>query len=291
MSGTVRQRGVWALAAPTVAGSSQTYRGAVLGSAPATYFRLGEAAGATAALDETRGGNGTYNAVTLGQSGPFSDQKAAAFNGTSSWVQVPDVQSGHTEASAEMWFKTTHGGAILMNSQTSAIGTTPSSTTPELWIGSDGILHGGFYTTAHSVQLATTGTVTDGKWHHVLLSATGTSQTLYLDGTQAATKTGTTALTNGTRTVTYLGSGTTGSGWAGLTYPSIAYFNGSLAEAATYRTALSAADAAAHFAAGKNSAGLLPVKTVKVTSPAPYQAVIRRMDKIMDEMEALLAAK
>ncbi|MBY8876850.1 LamG-like jellyroll fold domain-containing protein [Actinacidiphila acidipaludis] len=265
--------GVWKLATPTVAGSSQTYRGAVLGGAPATYFRLGEAAGATTALDETRGGTGTYNAVTLGQTGPFSDQKAATFNGTSSWVQVPDVQTGHTAASAELWFKTTHGGAILMNSQSGPIGGTVSSTTPQLWIGSDGKLYGGFYTTSGSVQLGTPGTVIDGQWHHALISATGTSQTLYLDGTQAATKTGTAALTNSNRTYTYLGSGTTGAGWSGLTNGTVAYFNGSLAEAATYRTALTSDDAAAHVEAAKNSAGLLPVETVKVTGPAPATAV------------------
>ncbi|MFG2149532.1 LamG-like jellyroll fold domain-containing protein [Streptomyces sp. NPDC048696] len=260
--------GVWQLGAPTVAGSSQTYRGAVLGGAPATYFRLGEAAGATTALDETRGGTGTYNAVTLGAAGPFGDQKAAAFNGTSSYVTVPDVQSGDTSASAELWFTTTHGTAILMNAQNAPIGASPTSTAPQLWIGSDNKLYGGFYTSSGSVQMGTTSTVTDGKWHHVLLSASPTSQTLYLDGVQAATKTGTAALNSATRTTDYLGAGTTGPGWTGLTNGTVAYFNGSLAEAATYRTALTAQDAAAHFRAGLNSTGLLPVETVKVTSPA-----------------------
>ncbi|MFJ2631624.1 LamG-like jellyroll fold domain-containing protein [Streptomyces sp. NPDC087422] len=260
--------GVWKLGAPTVTGSSQTYRGAVLGGAPATYFRLGEPAGATTALDETRGGTGTYNAVTLGATGPFSDQKAATFNGTSSWVKVPDTVTGDTAASAELWFSTTHGGAILLNTQSAAIGSTVSSTTPQLWIGSDGKLYGGFYTTSGSVQMGTTGTVTDGKWHHVLLSAGATSQTLYLDGAQAATKTATAALSNSARTTAYIGAGTTGSGWTGLTNGTVAYFNGTLADVATYRTALTAQDAESHFQAGKNSTGLLPVETVKVTSPA-----------------------
>lgn len=260
--------GLWKLGAPTVTGSSQTYRGAVLGGAPATYFRLGEAAGATTALDETRGGTGTYNAVTLGAAGPFSDQKAATFDGTSSYVKVPDVQSGDTSASAELWFNTTHGTAILMNAQNGPIGGTVTSTVPQLWIGSDNKLYGGFYTSSGSVQMGTATTVTDGKWHHVLLSASPTSQTLYLDGVQAATKTGTASLTSSSRTTDYLGAGTTGPGWTGLTNGTVAYFNGSLAEAATYRTALTAQDAAAHFQAGLNATGLLPVSTVKVTSPA-----------------------
>ncbi|MFI1175166.1 LamG-like jellyroll fold domain-containing protein [Streptomyces melanogenes] len=283
--------GVWKLGAPTVTGSSQTYRGAVLGGAPATYFRLGEAAGATTAVDETRGGTGTYNSVTLGAGGPFSDQKAASFNGTSSWVKVPDVQTGSTAASAELWFSTTRGGAVLMNAQSGPIGGTVSSTTPQLWIGTDNKLYGGFYTTSGSVQMGTTGTVTDGKWHHVLLSATGSGQTLYLDGTQAATKTGTAALTTGGRTTDYLGAATTGSGWAGLPYPATVYFNGSLAEAATYRTALTAQDAAAHFQAAKNSTGLLPVSTVKVTSPAnatlTYQYDVNHNNRTLTETDGL----
>ncbi|AYG78396.1 tRNA(Glu)-specific nuclease WapA [Streptomyces hundungensis] len=260
--------GTWKLGAPTVTGSSQTYRGAVLGGAPATYYRLGEAAGASTALDETRGGTGTYNAVTLGAAGPFSDQKAATFNGTSSYVKVPDAQSGNTSASAELWFNTTHGTAILMNAQNAAIGASPTSMAPQLWIGSDNKLYGGFYTATGAVQMGTTGTVTDGKWHHVLLSASPTSQTLYLDGVQAATKTGTAALASGSRTTDYLGAGTTGAGWTGLPNGTVAYFNGTLAEAASYRTELTAQDAAAHFHAGLNSTGLLPVETVKVTSPA-----------------------
>ncbi|MFD7540923.1 LamG-like jellyroll fold domain-containing protein [Streptomyces sp. NPDC059819] len=260
--------GTWKLGSPTVSGSSQTYRGAVLGGAPATYYRLGEAAGASLALDETRGGTGTYNAVTLGAAGPFSDQKAANFNGTSSYVKVPDVQSGDTSASAELWFNTTHGTAILMNAQNAAIGAGPTSMAPQLWIGSDNKLYGGFYTSSGSVQMGTAGTVTDGKWHHVLLSASPTSQTLYLDGVQAATKTGTAALASGSRTTDYLGAGATGVGWTGLPNGTVAYYNGTLAEAASYRTALTAQDAAAHFQAGLNSTGLLPVETVRVTSPA-----------------------
>jgi hypothetical protein len=84
--------GVWKLGAPTVTGSSDTYRGAVLGGAPGQYYRFGEAAGAAKALDEVRGGDGTYNAVTLGASGPFGDHTTASFDGsTSSSVRVSGV--------------------------------------------------------------------------------------------------------------------------------------------------------------------------------------------------------
>ncbi len=259
--------GVWKLGAPSITGSSQTYRGSVLGGAPTTYFRLGDTAGATTAVDETRGGDGTYNAVTLGTTGPFSDQKAASFNGTSSRVQTPDVISQASSASADLWFSTTHGNAILLEQQAAAIGGSVSSMTPLLWVGSDGKLYGGVNTVSGAVQMATAGTVTDGKWHHALVSASATSQTLYLDGTQAATRT-TTALSNAARTYNYIGAGTTGSGWNGLTAGTILYFNGSIAEVAQYRTALTAQDAAAHFQAAKNSTGLLPVETISVISPA-----------------------
>ncbi|MCM2429708.1 LamG-like jellyroll fold domain-containing protein [Streptomyces sp. RKAG337] len=282
--------GVWKLGTPTVSGSSQTYRGAVLGGAPAEYFRLGEVPGASAAVDETRGGNGTYSGVTLGNPGPFSDQQTAAFNGTTSRIQIPDAQTGSTAASAEVWFATTHGGGILLNQQSAPIGGTVTSTTPQLWVGSDNKLYGGFYTTSGSVQMVTTGTVTDGKWHHAVLSASPASQTLYLDGTQAATKT-TSPLSVSGRSTDYLGAGTTGSGWSGLTNGTVAYFNGSLAEAAVYRSALTAQDAAAHFQAAKNSTGLLPVETVKVVSPADatttYQYDVENNNRQLSETDGL----
>ncbi|MFJ8136846.1 LamG-like jellyroll fold domain-containing protein [Streptomyces sp. NPDC096013] len=260
--------GVWKLAAPTVTGSSQTYRGAVLGGGPAGYYRLGEAAGATTALNEVHGGNGTYSGVTLGATGPFSDAKATTYNGSSSYTELPtSVQFGTSDRSLELWFKTASQGVIVGAQSAVISGATTTSGTwaPLLYVGSDNKLHGHYYSGSGSSSTAfgSTGTVTDNTWHHVALTASGATQTLYLDGVQQSSYSGTPA--DQTYTHLYLGAGFAKS-W--LNSPGdVSHFTGSIADAAFYHTALSAADVAAHVEAAKNSSGLLPVETVKVTSP------------------------
>ncbi|MGW2722748.1 LamG-like jellyroll fold domain-containing protein [Streptomyces sp. NPDC001492] len=260
--------GVWKPGTPTVTGSSDTYRGAVLGAAPYGYFRLGEAAGATAAVNEVRGGNGTYTATTLGVSGPFSDKKAASFNGTSSFVEVPDsALHSHNDRSVELWFKTANQGVLIGDQSVSPAGaTTPSGTwTPVLYVGSDNKLHGHFWAGSGSGSAAfgSTGTVTDNAWHHVALSVIGSTQTLYLDGVKQATYSG--APNDQSNNHLYIGAGFS-KNW--LNSPAdVSFFNGSIAEAAFYTSGLTAADVEAHMEAAKNSTGLLPVETVTVTSP------------------------
>ncbi|MGW0575453.1 LamG-like jellyroll fold domain-containing protein [Streptomyces sp. NPDC002920] len=260
--------GTWALGTPTVTGSSDTYRGAVLGGAPSQYFRLGEAAGATTAVDQVRGGNGTYTAVTLGASGPFSDQKAATFDGSTSYVEIPDtgLHAGN-DRSVELWFKTANQGVLIGDQSVAMAGATAASGnwTPVLYIGTDNKLHGHFYSGSGSGSTAfgSTGTVTDNTWHQAVLSVTGTTQTLYLDGVKQADYTG--APNDQANSHLYLGAGFAKS-WVNSP-GDVSYFKGSIAEAAVYKTGLTAADVENHMEAARNSAGLLPVETVKVTSP------------------------
>lgn len=260
--------GTWALGTPAVTGSSDTYRGAVLGGAPSQYFRLGEAAGATTAVDQVRGGNGTYTSVTLGASGPFSDQKAATFDGSTSYVEVPaaGLHSGN-DRSVELWFKTANQGVLIGDQSVALAGaSTPSgSWTPVLYVGSDNKLHGHFWSGSGSGSTAfgSTGTVTDNAWHQVVLSVTGSTQTMYLDGVQQAAYSG--APNDQSNNHLYIGAGFAKS-WVNSP-ADISYFKGSVAEAAFYRTGLTAADVEAHREAAKNSTGLLPVETVTVTEP------------------------
>ncbi|MFI5973000.1 LamG-like jellyroll fold domain-containing protein [Streptomyces sp. NPDC051452] len=269
--------GVWKLGTPTVTGSSDTYRGAVLGGAPRQYFRLGEAAGASAAVDEVRGGDGTYNAVTLGGSGPFSDHKAAAFDGTASAVTLPSGSvPGSGAESAGLWFKTSTANGVLLAASKDPLtsgGTTATAYTPILYVGSSGKLNGEFYFSGGSTKpLASTATVTDGKWHHAVISTSASSQSLYLDGALVGSQSGAAAMSG--QPNTYVGAGYLGGNWPDEAHHNTSdntgyatYFKGSIAEVALYRSELSAEDVAEQFQAAKNSTGLLPVKTVKVTSP------------------------
>ncbi|NED81037.1 hypothetical protein G3I76_13190, partial [Streptomyces sp. SID11233] len=79
-------------------------------------------------------------------------------------------------------------------------------------VGSSGKLHGEFYFTGGTTKpLASTTSVADGKWHHVVLATSATSQSLYLDDKAVGTQTGT-AAQSGQDTVT-LGSGFNGGSW------------------------------------------------------------------------------
>src|SRR5262249_19029314 len=123
--------GTWTLNAPTVTGTSDAYRSAVMGSGPAGYYRLGDTAGASNAYSEVNYGAGPYANVTLGVSGPFADRTAAAFNGTSSYLALPasdQVSTGPN--SVEMWFKMAAGntgGGVLFDEMGQSI----TSPTPE----------------------------------------------------------------------------------------------------------------------------------------------------------------
>ncbi|MFF9277608.1 LamG-like jellyroll fold domain-containing protein [Streptomyces griseosporeus] len=261
--------GTWKLNPPTVTGSSQVYRSAVMGSAPSGYWRLADTGGAAQAANEIHTGFGTYNTVTQGAAGPFGtgDVTAVSFNGTSSYAEIP-FTPWHSSANraVELWFKTAKPGVILSDQSTAPTGTTPSGTwNPLLYVGADNKLHGHWWTTAGTAGTAfgTTGTVTDNQWHHAVLSSAGTTQTMYLDGAKVADFTGAPADQSNTRT--FIGAGY-GKNW----YQSpgdVSYFTGSIAEVAAYDHAVDEDEVERHWSAYKASSGIAPVKTVKLTDP------------------------
>ncbi|MDJ0383208.1 LamG-like jellyroll fold domain-containing protein [Streptomyces sp. G-G2] len=266
--------GSWTMSTPTVTGSSQIYRAAVLGAAPATYHRLGDAAGASQAYDEIHSGPATYNGVTLGAAGPFADNTAASFNGTSSYIQLPSTDQVVTQpGSVDMWFKmpagNTAGGVLYDQMAQSLTGGNPTggNWTPALYVGTDGKLYGKFWDTNGTGGMMTSpGKINDGKWHHVMLAAGATSgQALYLDGTKAGSTTA--ALLTSVANYTYIGAGEAGGNWPNHPTNELGYFPGSIAEVAFYRTQLTGQDASAHFNAGQNSTGLAPLQTASVTDP------------------------
>ncbi|MGN9918058.1 LamG-like jellyroll fold domain-containing protein [Micromonospora palomenae] len=280
--------GTWTMGTPTVSGDSDVYAASVLGAKPVDYWRLGEV-DVTDAINEVEGGTATFNNTTLGVAGPFSDSKAASFNGSSSYLQLPaeDVPTTGPN-SVEMWFKMPSGstaGGTLFSFQTEDIAT-PTFTgnwVPALYVGTDGKLRGkwcycGSNTTNPPI---TTAAVNDGKWHHVALTLSGSTQKLYLDGATV----GSLALAGETTTAVnaYIGAGYTKS-WPSSPTSGVAYFPGSIAEVAFYRTQLSDAQVSSHFQASKQTVPLavtmvngqttpvaMPVSTVTVTGPTGEQ--------------------
>ncbi|MEU5398821.1 LamG-like jellyroll fold domain-containing protein [Streptomyces sp. NPDC005963] len=252
-----------------VGGDSVQYRGSVVGDAPVGYWRMDETSGSTA-RSESAGGraNGSYEQAVLDRTGIFGtgDGGAVRLAGNGS-VSIPDeIIAGDTSLAAELWFRTT-GSGVLLGFQNQPIGTTPTSWRPVLNIDQSGKLRGQFWLSgaAGATPIVSPAAVNDNEWHHVVLSGSGTTQQLYLDGAQIGTLSGT--ITNQAVGHAYLGAGYASSGWMGV--PSGTYrLTGELDEAAIYDTPLTAEQVAEHFRAREYSSGSALASTVTVTDPA-----------------------
>jgi RHS repeat-associated protein len=168
------------------------YRSTVVDAKPDSYWRLGESTGTEAQSQiglNLGKDKATYKNVTLGATGVVAADTAATFNGTTSALTLPlGTVRKSREFTVEMWFRTSSGGP-LFSAQNQPDGTTPTAAVPFLYVGTDGKLHGQFWTGSVN-QIVSTNTVTDNQWHHVVLSSTLTTQTMFLDKQIVGTKSG-----------------------------------------------------------------------------------------------------
>ncbi|QRP49086.1 DNRLRE domain-containing protein [Amycolatopsis sp. FDAARGOS 1241] len=267
--------GAWTLAPPTSNGSSAQYRGTVFAGDPTDFWPLTDTTGTqavnqipTSAISATADGDGTYANVTLGQPGPMptTGDTAVSFNGTTSSLTIPVQSTAWTVGgkTLALWFKTSTAGGVLTGWGGNAL----------LYIGTDGKL----YTWYGSGYLNSPGTVTDGKWHYVVVSQTADfphnsiSQTEYLDGATAATATAPIINAPGLQTAT-IGSGLWGSGAPAnnATANPGGYFTGSVADVAFYNTPLTAGPVAGLWTAAQAAnTSPTPVTTATVTDPGNH---------------------
>jgi hypothetical protein len=212
----------------------------VLADGPIGYWRLGERSG-TNAVDATGNGHaGTYlGGVTLGVPAALvgDTDTAARFNGTNGMVQVPDSASLRLNGSwsIEFWAKQvsymhTYPGIL-------GKGTDPTKTTGYgIWSDSNGAL---WFMRAGKISGSGNAALTTAYRYFVLAyDATTQKMRWYVNGALATTTTATLPANSGTAAL-QLGQG------AGY------YGNNDLDEVALYGTALSGAQVAAHYAAGR----------------------------------------
>ncbi|MFD4656187.1 LamG-like jellyroll fold domain-containing protein [Kitasatospora sp. NPDC058444] len=243
--------GDWKVSEPTYSGGSFLYSNAVKASDPAGYWRLGEREGATAASEVGNGLTGTYgDGIAKKAPGVFAptDDTAARFDGSAkSQIEIPqDVLHAKTDLAVELWFNTTTPG-VLIGDQSQAIDNPagPGGTwTPVMYIGADRKLRGRFYGSAQTFA-ASPREVTDGAWHHAVLSVQGTAQTLYLDGQIVGVQNGT--VDHQQNSHTYIGAG------YARYWPEppadTSHFTGTIDEVALYQHPLGESDVVAHYRA------------------------------------------
>ncbi len=208
------------------------------------------------ARDATIRNTTTVGAVTPGQPGALANPVDAAmqFNGSSGYLQLPAAAFGGwpnvTALGVELWFKTTQPGVLLGQTDGTPPGGVPAGYVPALYIDTAGAIRASvFWHGSATNQLVAGGSYLDGRWHHVVDTYAGGTETLYVDGTakgsQAVSQTG-----YGATSYTYfLGTGyvinwlgvPAGAGWW--------YFPGSIDQVATYSGALAASRVQAHYSA------------------------------------------
>ncbi|MET8907613.1 LamG-like jellyroll fold domain-containing protein [Micromonospora sp. NPDC004551] len=277
--------------------TASQYEATTLNAGPYSYWRMNEPSGATGAMSSVLSNDGADNAsytnVTLGAPGPLagSSATAASFNGTASSMQLR--QKLVTEASYQsmsLWFKTSTAGGVLLGYSEDAVAagaTTTKAYVPALYVGTDGKLHGEYLVSPASA-MASTAVVTDGRWHHVVLSGNGGSQTMYLDGAVAGTLTGAINMNFTGIPNVYVGAGFLGGSWPAQpnTTGTASFFNGSIAEVAMFNNAVTTSTVTAMWNSGRTAAPSLSKITSeagRVQAQVTYDPVSGRVAEVTDE--------
>ena len=233
-----------------------SYRQAVLDASPASYWRLGETGG-TSAADETGRNPGTYNNVLLNQPGALTcdSNPSASFDGVQSYARVPDSPSlDMTSAvTVEFWAKR----RTITSTYQVPVGKPGNGQSQfenyAVWLAPSG-RYTAYFGNGSTYVAVQTQVITDTNWHHVVATDNGSTVTIYLDGVLKAQTATTVQLTANTQP---LNIGRQNSG--------AYFFNGWLDEVAVYPTALSATTVQSHYAKGNPN----PVPPcVTLTTPA-----------------------
>ncbi|MGH3231306.1 MAG: LamG-like jellyroll fold domain-containing protein, partial [Streptosporangiaceae bacterium] len=224
LSGDINSAGqaeLWARSGSTITSYSLTgttlaaeHSGAL--SQPLNDWPLAEGAGTTTA-DTITGQNAALTGGATWITGDVSQfANHIRLDGTG-YLTPPAtaIPTGTSPPKISIWFKTTStAGGILVATQKNALSSgpaLPSQYDPVLYVGGNGKLYGEWWNGSASPAVSAT-PVDDGIWHHAVLTASTSSQTLYLDGVTQQTLSGATSFQFTPANLT-LGAGYIGGNW------------------------------------------------------------------------------
>lgn len=214
----------------------------------------------TEALDSTGHGHDgqVIRGVSLAQPGALTDDAdtAMGFGMGNGYVTLPNI-SLQGAFTVELWMKP----STLAPTWGTLLSKTPWNSRFDLYLDGAGNL---VWKVAGASSPIQTAVPSAGVWHHVAASVSGTTGQLFLDGVLAA---------SGTVTPPADGGGDLYVGWNGSA--DNWYFNGAIDELAIYRSALTATQVQAHYAASGRAAcqpstSSLYRSTVLADSPSGY---------------------
>jgi hypothetical protein len=220
--------------------TKQSYPQVVSCDGARPYWRLGDAAGATVAHDETGTADGAYGGgAAPGAAGAVADSTGAVtLNGGDSRVSLGPL--GYL-GSVELWLKTTATNAVAFSNR--------NDVSHFVYIGSDA---DGKAFVFDSAPLTSAQPVNDGRWHQLVYTYDGKTGRLYVDGALAASADY--ARIEGGAPA-YLGYDATLKNG----------FTGSLDEVAVYGGALTPAQVKTHFDAAAK--GIVTTDTTRFSGP------------------------
>jgi len=242
-----------------VVAAPDAYTAVVAADAPNSFWPLNDTTGILATDFAGLSHNGAIsNGVTLGVAGPqapaFSGFNAATkafqFDGSSGFIDCGTAASpdGVTDFTVEAWINTSSATTQNIAQQRDAAGFNGEY---KFSVNADGTLNFFIYNGGYQANINTSVNVANGVWHHVAAVRSGANEYIYVDGALAASGSGTVAALSGTLR-TYIGSDQRNHE---------AYFNGTLADVAIYKSALSTPQVIKHYVVGSGT-------TFKVTLTA-----------------------
>ncbi|MFE3198092.1 LamG-like jellyroll fold domain-containing protein [Embleya sp. NPDC059237] len=226
------------------------YRSLIADAMPESYMRLGDSTGSATAAQEpgvpVANADGRYSGgVVLGVPGALtgSSNTAARFNGSSSVLELwHNLQTETAESAIEMWFRSTsNSGGVLYGMQNTSVRDSSGALNlwPALYVGTDGKLRGSLPGITAYDPMTSASSVTDGAWHHVVLTADGVNQQLWLDGRRVDERAGVAPASSYQRNAS-VGAGYIHSWWPAAGQDIRGWFNGDIDELALYDHPLSA---------------------------------------------------
>ena len=281
----------------TTYGSQQGshYRSAVLDSKPDAYYRMSDDAGDTEATNEVditlQNEFGTYAGTEAGQDSPLSGvgdgDKSIRLNGASSVSLKNGLLSRSRNSAIEMWFKTDKAvGQPLIGYQTKGLVSGSTAGMPLLYVGSDGKLRGQFWH-GTAAPITSTVAVNNNQWHHVVLTATETKQSIYLDGALVGNITGGT-ISNEPFPVNQIGAAWAAApgAWPGWGTGATKYFDGQIDEVALYSHPLSDKEVVGHYEQGRTTADQLTSVTSAGGKTVAQVSYDPAMDRLLEYVDA-----
>lgn len=224
------------------------YTATILEDAPAAYWNLDEAAGATVLTDSSGNGhNGVPSFPTLGASGRVVTAAQFAANEADYASFTQNVGNfGTGDFTVEVWVQTqSASGQVLLAKRN-------SGGHGSFWLlgMNNGVPYGELDQDGNATNYnvaAGTQAINDGQWHHVALVRQGNTTSLWVDGilSGSGASPGTTDISNSANVT----AGNFYYDGFGGSQPANAFLNGALDEVAIYDHALTALQIQTHLAA------------------------------------------